>query len=470
MTLPDRASAPVIDTIAAPATAPGQGGVGIIRLSGPQALPILERVFRPVAGGFSGFRAWTLHRGHVLAASGERLDDALAVFMPGPRSFTGEDVAELHCHGSPALLGLVLETLCLAGARLAERGEFTRRAFVNGRMDLTQAEAVAELIAAPGPEAARWAAARLDGRLGAHIRTLREQVDDLRALVCLGVDFPDDEIDADLTPTRFLAAAASIRAAVATLIAAYDRTRQWREGVTLALAGPVNAGKSSLLNLLLGRERALVSSMPGTTRDYLEENVRLGGMPVRIVDTAGLRDTTADTVEADGMRLGRRVIEQADIIGLLVNGAEPDAALTARLLAEFDPRRVLVVWNKTDLALPAAWFAAPPFDTVRRVALCAHTGQGLEEFEQALRELTLSGSGRYEPEAEALIPNLRQTEALRRAVGELDLLADDVSAGVPWDLCAVRLDGVAAALADVTGLAAPDEVLNRIFANFCIGK
>ena len=459
---------PQTETIAAPATATGQGGIGVIRMSGPATRSILARIFQPAAPGFSGFRPWTLYRGRILAVSGTLLDDGLAVFMPGPRSFTGEDVAELHCHGSPALLGLVLENLCMAGARLAERGEFTRRAFLNGRMDLTQAEAVAELIAAPGPEAARWAALRLEGRLGRQIAALRDQVDDLRALICLAVDFPDDEIDAALTPEAFAAQAAHILAAFTGLITACERTRHWRDGLTLALAGPVNAGKSSLLNLLLGRERALVSATPGTTRDYLEENIRLGNLPVRLVDTAGLR-SEADAVEADGIRLGRRVIEQADGILLLIDGAQPDALLTAALLRELGPQRIILVWNKQDLGPPPAWLNEPPYASVPQVALSARSGHGVENLEQAVRSLALRQAA-GEPEAEALVPNLRQTEALRLARAELEALCADVQAAVPWDLCAVRLDSVAAALEEVTGQSTPDEVLNRIFSAFCIGK
>ncbi|MDR2726800.1 MAG: tRNA uridine-5-carboxymethylaminomethyl(34) synthesis GTPase MnmE [Deltaproteobacteria bacterium] len=463
---------PALDTIAATATAAGQGGIGIIRLSGSGSRTLLERVFQPLSPRFAGLRPWTLHRGRILALSGEILDEALVVFMPGPRSFTGEDVAELHCHGSPALLALVLENLCAAGARLAERGEFTRRAFLNGRMDLTQAEAVAELIAAPGPEAARWANARLEGHFSRCIRDLREHIDCLRAQISLAVDFPDDEVDADLTPQGFLALSDGILAAIRELIAAHERTRPWREGMILALAGPVNSGKSSLFNVLLGRERALVSATPGTTRDYLEESIRFAGLPMRLVDTAGLRpgaSDAADRLEAEGIRLGRRVMDQADLIVLLIDGGQPDPELCAALLAELGSHRVVLAWNKLDLNPPAAWLDAPPFALAPRVALCATRGQGLEALEHAVRSLVHAQNTTAEAE-NALVPNLRQTEALRRAAAELEALRADVSDAVPWDLCAVRLDSVAAMLGDVTGISTPDEVLNRIFAAFCIGK
>jgi tRNA modification GTPase len=471
------------DTIAAPATAAGRGGIGVIRLSGPDARTLLERVFAPLSPHFAGFRPWTLHRGRILDLSGMALDEGLAVFMPGPRSFTGEDVAELHCHGSPAVLSMVLENLCAAGARLAGRGEFTRRAFLHGRMDRTQAEAVAELIAAPGPEAARFAGARLEGHFGRRIRDLRAAVDRLRAVVCLAVDFPDDEVDADLTPQGFLDASGGILAAIRELIAAYERARPWREGLILALAGPVNAGKSSLLNLLLGRERALVSPVPGTTRDYLDESIRFAGMPVRLVDTAGFRagdaalrpPETADNLEAEGFRLGRRVLDQADVIALLVDGARPDPELSAVLLDELGRERVILVWNKLDVSPPAAWLEAPPFARLPRAALSARYGQGLEALEKAVRDCARArsaapGMTELAEVTDDLVPNLRQTEALRLAAAELDALRADVGNAVPWDVCAVRLDGVAAALKDVAGVSTPDEVLDRIFASFCIGK
>ena len=332
------------DTIAAIATAPGAGGIGIVRVSGPGALPILEKLFAPAGKG--GYKPWILRRGRVQDTEGNTLDDSLAVFMPGPKTFTGEDVAEFQCHGGPVLLAAVLEACLCAGARLAERGEFTRRAFLNGRMDLTQAEAVAEMIAAPSKEGARLAAAKLDGVLGQRIGDLRERVEHLRAQICLAVDFPEEEVEC-LPQEGFLSAIADVKAAVASLLAGFERTRCWREGVTVALAGPVNAG------------HAVIS---------------------------------------------------------------------------------------------------------------ARKGEGLETLAEAVRELALARSQGQEPEPGEAVPNLRQARSLMEVLGELEALEQDVLAGVPYDLCAVRLEGAASALAEITGLDTPEEVLNRIFASFCIGK
>jgi len=456
------------DTIAAIATAPGAGGIGIVRVSGPGALPILEKLFAPAGKG--GYKPWILRRGRVQDTEGNTLDDSLAVFMPGPKTFTGEDVAE--CHGGPALLAAVLEACLCAGARLAERGEFTRRAFLNGRMDLTQAEAVAEMIAAPSKEGARLAAAKLDGVLGQRIGDLRERVEHLRAQICLAVDFPEEEVEC-LPQEGFLSAIADVKAAVASLLAGFERTRCWREGVTVALAGPVNAGKSSLMNALLGRQRAVVTEYPGTTRDFLEEPIQLAGLPVRLVDTAGLRETD-NPAEAQGIQLGRSMIESADVVLLMVDGTEGTTPDTWALLSELGPERTILVWNKSDLATPPPhWYGKGTNLSVKPAAhavISARKGEGLETLAEAVRELALARSQGQEPEPGEAVPNLRQARSLMEVLGELEALEQDVLAGVPYDLCAVRLEGAASALAEITGLDTPEEVLNRIFASFCIGK
>lgn len=458
------------DTIAAIATAPGAGGIGIVRVSGPGALPILEKLFAPAGKG--DYKPWTLRRGRVQDTEGNTLDDSLAVFMPGPKTFTGEDVAELQCHGGPVLLAAVLEACLRAGARLAERGEFTRRAFLNGRMDLTQAEAVAEMIAAPSKEGARLAAAKLDGVLGQRIGDLRERVEHLRAQICLAVDFPEEEVEC-LPQEGFLSAIADVKAAVASLLAGFERTRCWREGVTVALAGPVNAGKSSLMNALLGRQRAVVTEYPGTTRDFLEEPIQLAGLPVRLVDTAGLRETD-NPAEAQGIQLGRSMIESADVVLLMVDGTEGTTPDTWALLSELGPERTILVWNKSDLATPPPhWYGKETNLSVKPAAhavISARKGEGLETLAEAVRELALARSQGQEPEPGEAVPNLRQARSLTEVRGELEALEQDVLAGVPYDLCAVRLEGAASALAEITGLDTPEEVLNRIFASFCIGK
>ncbi len=458
------------DTIAAIATAPGPGGIGIVRISGPEARGILERLFRPASGRSALQEAlpWMLRRGVILDDAGRPLDDALAVFMPAPRTFTGEDVVEFQCHGGPVLLDNVLEACLGAGARPAERGEFTRRAFLNGRMDLTQAEAIAEMIAAPSRQEARLAATRLNGLLGRRIDALRGRLEELRARICLAVDFPEEEVEC-LPPEAFMEGIASVREAVVSLLAGFERSRCWREGILVALAGPVNAGKSSLMNAFLGRERAIVTEYPGTTRDFLEEPVRFAGLPARLVDTAGLRETD-NPAEAQGIRMGRDMIASADVVLLLVDGTEGVTTASRRLLQDMGPERTLTVWNKLDLATPPDDWYETLLPSGGQAVVSARTGQGLEELAESVRRLALQRTQGQEPEPDEAAPNLRQARSLERVRDELEALTDDVRSGIPYDLCAVRLESAAAVMAEITGLDTPDDVLNRIFASFCIGK
>ena len=433
-------------------------------------------MFRPASAKFSGFRPWVLHRGRALDHEGAPLDDVLAVFMPGPRTFTGEDVAEIHCHGGPFIVQAILETALRLGARAAERGEFSRRAFVNGRMDLSQAEAVAELIAAPSREALRYSLNRLDGLLGRKVTALRRRLEELRVQMSLAVDFPDEEVEC-LAPEAFAAVVEDVAAAVRGLLTGQRRAQVMQQGAVVVLAGAVNAGKSSLLNALLGRNRALVTDIPGTTRDFLEESCQLDGLPVRLTDTAGLRETD-ESVEEMGVALSRQKVRQADAILLLVDGGRlgpagaaadicPDEAVR-EVLEQAGDIPVLLVWNKVDLAEPAVW---PPVWGHGRpcVRISASTGHNVDTLARRLRALLLD-DGSHTPPSDGLAPNARQSLVLERALHELDALLADIAAGSPYDCCSVRLDAAAALLGEVTGLDSPEEVLNRVFSSFCIGK
>lgn len=462
-------------TIAAIATASGAGAIGIVRLSGPEARAVLGRLFRPAAASFKDFQPWVLHRGRALDAEGAPLDDVLAVFMPGPRTFTGEDMAEIQCHGGPLVVQALLESALRHGARQAARGEFSRRAFCNGRMDLSQAEAVAELIAAPSREALRYGLNRLDGLLGRRTADLRRELEALRAQVCLAVDFPEDEVE-DLPRGNFAASVAQVAAAVRALLAGQRRARLMQQGALVVLAGAVNAGKSSLLNALLGRNRALVTDIPGTTRDFLEESCDLEGLPVRLTDTAGLREA-AGAVEALGVARSREKLAEADAVVLVLDGARlgetgaaaaacPDPA-AAEVLAAVGATPLLAVWNKCDLCLPRVF---PPRWLGQRpcCAVSALSGTHMEALAAALRSLLLGTAAAAD--AGELAPNRRQALALEAALEELELLAQDILAAAPYDCCAARLDTAAARLGEVTGLSTPAQVLNAIFDQFCIGK
>jgi len=467
---------PEPDTIAAVATPPGSGGVGIVRLSGPGARQVARILFRPSATGFHDFIPRQLHHGRLVSPAPrdaprspeneDILDEVLAVLMPGPNSYTGEDVVEFHCHGGRAILAAVLEAVLAQGCRLAERGEFTRRAFLNGRLDLSQAEAVAEAIAAPGREGLRLAQARLSGRLGRQIDELRSRLLACKQLLCLALDFPEDDLE-EASPDELDAHLEPVEQTIRRLMAGYERARAWREGVLAVLAGRVNAGKSSLLNALLGFERAIVTPEPGTTRDYLEEPLLLDGLPVRLVDTAGLRET-GDIVERQGLERSRDLAAQADIV-LLVHDATLSLQPEEReLLAGLRPEGVLALCNKADLLPPGA--VSEAMDELQNLgvevlACSAASGAGLEELATRLQQ-RLAGA----PPSGELAPNLRQSRALAQALEELAALRRELAQGLPYDLLDVRLEAALRHLAGITGEICPDEVLDGIFQQFCIGK
>ena len=481
-------------TIAAIATPPGAGGIAIIRMSGPRAKEVLVTLFRPALKKKSAedfqFLPRYMHYGHILAHDSVVLDAVLAVYMPGPCTATGEDVAEIHCHGGPAITRAILEECLVAGAIPAEGGEFTRRAFLNGRIDLTQAEAVAEAIAAPTREGVRLAGAKLQGAFGVQVACLRAAVDDLAVRLTVALDFPDDEGEI-LPPEEFLAAVQKILLDIQGLVAGYERAKLWREGARAALIGKVNAGKSSLLNAFLGLDRAIVSSVPGTTRDYLEETVNFGGVAVRLLDTAGLR-VSNDSIEEEGIRRSIALAGQADLVLLVVDASEgPGEAerdFLAKKIAEGTEQRVLLVLNKVDtlpqghpfgtpgpltrLALETVWSNCGPdygsgLVTAGAFAIAARTGAGLPQLGQAIHDLL---GGQANPFEGGLAPNLRQAGLLREAVAELEQLAREIHAGLPPDLASVCLDSVRNYLDSITGQSSTDDLLGRIFSEFCIGK
>jgi len=473
------------DTIVAVATPPGRGGVGVVRVSGPDAKALGERLFASSKSGFTGLRPYRLHHGALLDARGRPVDDGLVAFMPGPNSYTGEDVVELNCHGSPAVLRALVRAALELGARPASPGEFTKRAFLAGRMDLSEASAVAELVAADTLTGAGLALAKLTGALARRVGALRETLVALRAALCLAVDFPEDEVEC-LDIPGFLRQTRALLENLDELTAASERARPFREAQSVALAGLVNAGKSSLLNALIGRERAIVCEVPGTTRDFLEEQLDLEGLPVLLVDTAGLRDT-ADRVEREGLVRGLARMEESKLTLLVVDGSErfDPAEFTAQLcraasglvgadgrpasLTNFDPARVLAVVNKSDLPPaapdPGGILAQAGFEVVR---VSAKDGRGLSDLCGRIRARLLYSA----PDASESMPapNDRELALIARAREELAGLAQDLQAGVPPDLVSARLDMACSCLDSITGAIAPDEVLNAIFDKFCIGK
>lgn len=440
------------------ATPPGAGALGIVRISGPDAV-VIAGALCPAPAGLAAQPSHTLHRIRLIdPATKTPLDDALCAVMRAPHSYTGEDVVEFSCHGSPALLAMVVERLRGAGARLGEPGEFTRRAYVNRRLDLARAEAVALLIGARSERAVSAAARALAGELAMQVHRLREAILDLVAALEVTLDFPDDGVGIDAGAAAARAEALAHDAAV--LVAAARRGRLVHEGVTLALVGRPNAGKSSLLNALLGYDRAIVTPVPGTTRDVVEGELVIAGVTVRVLDTAGLGDPT-DVIDAEGMRRTRRALEASDVIVLMIDGSVPAAP---DLRGELPERSIVVVRSKSDL--PAHPRANLAHDAL---AVSARTRDGLECLRARLADEITRLVGEDGGDEGALAATLRQRAALEDIARALDAARAALTT-MPTEVALVELRAALAATSDLLGIAVGDAVLDRIFATFCVGK
>jgi tRNA modification GTPase len=442
------------DTIAAIATAAGGAGVGIVRLSGPGGLGIAQALCG---------RALTPRRAHHVRfrdADNEAIDDGIALYFAAPASYTGEDVVELQAHGSPVLLQQLLARCCALGARIARAGEFSERAFRNGKLDLAQAEAVADLIAAGDMRAARAARRSLDGEFSRRVEALAADLLALRVQVEAAIDFADEPLDT-LGGAAIRARLDAIAQSLVALLAAAERGRRLRDGLHAVIVGPPNAGKSSLLNALAGSERAIVTEIAGTTRDLLQETIRSDGIELTLVDTAGLR-RGGDAIEREGMRRARAELERADLALVVLDARDPQPGREAVAAAIAQVPHRLWLHNKADL-LPAST-AAPGIDELR---ISARTGAGLEALHARLKSLALgagadAGEGTFSARA-------RQVEALRRAAAELEAAADALGDDA-LDLAAEALRCGHDALGEVTGRIVPDALLGHIFSTFCIGK
>ena len=455
-----------LDTIVAIATPPGRGGLGIVRLSGPRARAIAEPLLRlrnPLAPGQARF-------GHIVdPASGAALDEVVATFFAAPHSYTAEDVVEIAAHGAPVLLDFLLRAALAGGARLAEPGEFTRRAFLSGRLDLTAAEAVHDLVEASTLEQARVAAAQLDGSLARAVLPAKQQLLELIAALEAGVDFAEDDVDL-LPQAEILARLAAVASTIGSLADSFGYGRLLRSGFSLAIVGRPNAGKSSLFNRLLERPRAIVTAHPGTTRDPITEPLSLAGIPVQLIDTAGLRDAPAGPeheAESEGIRRSRAALAEADFALLVIDAAtrEPDRlhAEDARTLGTLAGRPCLIVYSKVDLLEPALQAEMP----AEAVACSAVTGDGVER----LRQRIVAGLTEGAPAAEtALVTNLRQHTALTEGVAALTRAATAAHANLPHELLLLDLYAALESLDSLTGATTSDDILGRIFATFCIGK
>jgi tRNA modification GTPase len=444
------------DTIVALSTPMGRGGIGVVRLSGRESRSIAEKILRfphPVQ-----WRSWTCQLAELTDEKGIVADQVVVSFFEKPRSYTAEDVIEISCHGAPVVLRLCIERAVLEGARLAEPGEFTLRAYMNGRIDLPQAEAVRDLIDATTLYQARVAAQQMEGSVSRRIRPIKEQLLGLIALLEAGIDFAEDDVSVAL-PEEILSRLKPIQTAVSALIATFAAGKLVYEGFTLAIAGRPNVGKSSLFNRLLEQDRAIVTDIPGTTRDAISETTTIGGVPVRIVDTAGLR-READLVETLGIERSYQAMADADLTLLVFDLSVGMTGEDRSLFERLRDRRPLLVGNKRDLA--------NEMTEVDAVAVSALTGEGVAALREAILH-RLAPEGLAAPDSGS-ITNIRHESLLRESLAALETAEHAVQLDTPHEMLLLDLYAGLRPIDAITGTTTADDILNRIFSTFCIGK
>lgn len=458
------------DTIAAIATAvvPAQGSVGIVRLSGSQSLTIAQQIFKP-----AGKAVWESHRllyGWIQDQGGHPLDEALAVWMSSPRSYTREDVVEFQCHGGIMVVQATLQQCLHQGARLAEPGEFTLRAFLNGRIDLTQAESIQDLVSAYSPQAADLAVAGLQGKLTQPIRTLRRQAIALLAEIEARIDFEEDLPPLNLNSWR--QDLRQLQQRVEQLLATAERGQLLRSGLKIAIVGQPNVGKSSLLNAWSGQDRAIVTDLPGTTRDVVESRLVVRGIPVQLLDTAGIRETL-DRVERLGVERSYRLAQEADLLVLVVDAQQGWTEAEDQIYGGIRSKPVIGVVNKIDLKLDLdsrAQVIPPQIQSELKavISTIARQGQGIEALESVV-EAIAQGGHLWSDQPEIAI-NQRQQAALVRARASLQQVNHSVTQALPLDFWTIDLRAAIQALGEITGEEVTESVLDQIFSQFCIGK
>jgi len=456
------------ETIAAIATPPGEGGIGIIRISGDEALLVGRKILRHPSG--SPIDSWPERKvrlGYVVSAEGERVDEVIFFYFKKNRSYTGEDVLEIQGHGGYQNIKKILTIVLQAGARLAEPGEFTKRAFINGRLDLAQAEAVIDLIRARTDLAQQVAFKQLQGHLSMVIKEQENSLMDLLVPIEAALDFPEEEIP-DLERSRALKKIRKVRRALEQLLAQADRGIILRDAASVVIVGRPNVGKSSLLNQLLGEERAIVTPIPGTTRDFVSEIIDLEGVPARLIDTAGIRPIS-DPVEKAGVEKARRLMVEADLILVLFDAATPLTPEDLELIAFLREKKPLVVLNKTDLPVKLqveTLQTAFPQAKIRLIS--ALRGEGIQELKAEIRAELMGTDGREEQPV--LVTKVRHKEALNEAIENLNLVEGGLEERESEDLLAINLRAALEALGRITGRSVSEELIEEIFSQFCIGK
>lgn len=456
------------DTISAVITALGEGAVGIVRISGEQALAVGEKLFKAASGkSLASYAANTMVYGHVYDEDGSLVDEVLAVYMRGPRSYTAEDVVEIQCHGGLQSLKKILALTYAAGARPAEAGEFTKRAFLNGRIDLTQAEAVMDIIRSRSEASLKLAVRQQQGQLARELRKLRSALVDVVVNLEAVIDYPEEDIE-DVTYARVEESVAGCGAAIDKLLAHAHTGKILREGLRTAIVGKPNVGKSSLLNALLQEERAIVSQYAGTTRDVIEEQLLLDGVPLVLADTAGIRSTD-DYVEKIGVEKSRQLLQEAELVICVVDGSEGLSLEDEAILAAASGKPCVIIVNKSDLGLSVDLEALRArFGRDKVMTLSAKTLSGMEEFSAWLKNYVYGNEGALSDGV--YVQNARQERLLREARQSLAEAGEAAAAMLPYDCIEIDVRNAIDLLGEITGDTVQDEIINEIFSRFCIGK
>ena len=456
------------ETISAVITALGEGAVGIVRMSGEQALAVGETLFKAASGKkLAEYKPNTMVYGHVYDQDGSLVDEVLAVFMQGPRSYTAEDVVEIQCHGGLQSLKKILQLTYAAGARPAEAGEFTKRAFLNGRIDLTQAEAVMDIIRSRSEASLKLAARQQQGQLAKELRGLRSALVDVVVNLEAVIDYPEEDIE-DVTYGRVQESIASCNDAIDSLLAHAHTGKILREGLRTDIVGKPNVGKSSLLNALLKEERAIVSQYAGTTRDVIEEQLLLDGVPLVLADTAGIR-STEDFVEKIGVEKSRQLLQDAELVICVVDGSEGLTAEDEAILAAASGKPCVIIVNKSDLGLAVDLEKLKErFGQDKVMTLSAKTLTGVEAFSAWLKDYVYGSEGALSDGA--YVQNARQERLLREARQSLEDASQAAAAMLPYDCIEIDVRTAIDLLGEITGDTVQDEIINEIFSRFCIGK
>lgn len=454
------------DTIAAVATPSGEGGIAIIRVSGPEAVSIVDQLYKG-KHRLSDVNSHTIHYGRIQTRSGkETIDEVMVSVMRAPKTYTREDVVEINCHGGIVAVRRILQEVLRAGARLAEPGEFTKRAFLNGRIDLSQAEAVIDLIRAKTDLAARQAVSQMEGKLSRLIKPLRQRLLELLASIEVNIDYPEYDAE-EVTFSVVVAEGKQILSEIQRLLKTAERGKILREGVRTAIVGRPNVGKSSLLNAFLQENRAIVTDIPGTTRDVIEEYVNVRGVPLRLVDTAGIRETE-DVVEQIGVKRSEEAMQTADLLFVVLNNGEPLTAEDRRLLAQVKDRKAIVIVNKMDLP------SRLDFNEVRHVVgdqpivkMSLLEEKGMEQLEQAVVDMFFAGNL---SEGDVYVGNVRHIHLLERAAACVNEAIAGAEERVPIDMVQMDLREAWELLGEIVGEAVSDDLIDQLFAQFCLGK